>query len=46
MKGLFRVFSPRTSRIRVALSPKTFFFGSDVRFLYEGNRIRIGATVF
>ena len=46
MKGVFRVFSPRTSRIRVAPSPKTLFFGSDVRFLYEGNRIRIGATVF
>ena len=46
MKGVFRVFSPRTSRIRVAASPKTLFFGSDVRFLYEGNRIRIGATVF
>ena len=46
MKGVFRVFSPRTSRIRVAASPKTLFFGSDARFLYEGNRIRIGATVF
>jgi hypothetical protein len=45
MKGVFRVFSPRTSRIRVAPSSKTRFFGSDVRFLYEGNRIRIGATV-